>query len=78
MQNFIPGCKVLSHWLLLFYMGNTVINLCLFYQLYRKHTVKVQRYNRLRKTGREREREREGEGEGERERERAQEGTEAA
>ncbi|KAH0944911.1 hypothetical protein HN011_010068, partial [Eciton burchellii] len=36
MQNFIPNCKVLSHWFILLYMGNTVINLCLFYQFYRK------------------------------------------
>ncbi|XP_029680759.1 elongation of very long chain fatty acids protein 4-like [Formica exsecta] len=35
-QNFLPGCKVVKHWLAIIYIGNLMINFYLFYNFYQK------------------------------------------
>ncbi|KAL6427790.1 hypothetical protein ACFW04_008309 [Cataglyphis niger] len=35
-QNFLPACHVVSHWIVLLYIGNLIINFCLFYNFYQK------------------------------------------
>ncbi|XP_070160174.1 very long chain fatty acid elongase 7-like [Polyergus mexicanus] len=36
LQNFLPGCKKMEHWLAILFIGNIMINFYLFYNFYQK------------------------------------------
>lgn len=42
-QNFLPGCKVVEHWIVILFIGNLMINFYLFYDFYQKAYNKLKR-----------------------------------
>ncbi|XP_072744134.1 very long chain fatty acid elongase 4-like [Anoplolepis gracilipes] len=42
-QNFVPGCKIVEHWIMIFYFGDLLMNFYLFYNFYQKEYNKPKR-----------------------------------